>query len=53
MEEKYGYEANMIRTKMDALSFDWNKFDSDACTIDGVSASDFLEKAYSAGYDEE
>ena len=45
LAEKYGYDSAMISSKLKALSFDWNTFDSNDCTIGGVSTADFLAKA--------
>ena len=45
LEERYGYDSSMVASKLEALSFDWNTFDSETCTIGGVSSADFLRKA--------
>lgn len=45
VEENYDYDASQVEARLDSLSFDWNTFDSEACTIDGVPAADFLENA--------
>jgi len=46
MVEKYGYQHDKLQARLTALSFDWNTFDADDCTIDGVPAVDFLQQAY-------
>jgi len=46
MVEKYGYQQEKLEARLTALSFDWNTFDADDCTIDGVPAVDFLQQAY-------
>jgi hypothetical protein len=45
LESKYGYNAEIIKAKLDALSFGWETFDPVSCQIDGVSASVFLTNA--------
>mmetsp|Transcript_13397 Transcript_13397/g.28150 ORF Transcript_13397/g.28150 Transcript_13397/m.28150 type:complete len:526 (-) Transcript_13397:370-1947(-) len=45
LAERYGYDAAQLVAKLEALSFDWNDFDSVACTIGGVSTANFLAKA--------
>lgn len=49
MAEKYGYDAAKVRTRLDALAFDWNQFDPHECTINGISIAIFLHQAYRAG----
>ena len=45
LAEKYGYDSDMVASKLEALSFEWESFDSEACTIGGLSTAEFLAKA--------
>lgn len=47
LRKKFGYDESTIRSRLHALSFDWKTFDPVECTIDGIPAGDFLEKATS------
>jgi hypothetical protein len=42
LESKYGYNAEIVKAKLDALSFGWETFDPVSCQIGGVSASVLL-----------
>jgi hypothetical protein len=45
LESNYGYNAEIVKAKLDALSFGWETFDPVSCQISGVSASAFLTNA--------
>lgn len=47
LADKYGYDSDKVASKLEKLSIDFSTFDSKACTIDGVSAADFLANASS------
>jgi len=49
MAEQFGYNAEMVRTRLKALAFDWGTFDSKACTIAGMAVGEFLTNAYNTG----
>jgi hypothetical protein len=44
LSEKYRYDQAKVEAKLEKLAFDWADFDSYACTINGVSVADWLEK---------
>jgi len=46
LSDTYGYDSNLVKEKVEALSFDWNKvtFTDDGCNIDGVPHGEFLKK---------
>jgi hypothetical protein len=45
MKDNYGYDRKKVKKMVQALSFDWNDFDSLKGEIKGVSAAKFLEDA--------
>jgi hypothetical protein len=47
LEENYGYDSAMVASKLVALSFDWNAFDSEEGTINDIPAAEFLESSIS------
>jgi len=49
LKERYGYDIDKVKTRLEKLSFDWNTFDSAACTIDGVPAGEFLRAGLERG----
>lgn len=38
----YGYDEELMKTRLEALSFDWGTFDPYECTIDGVPVGELL-----------
>ena len=45
LSTKFGYDATIIRSRLDALALDWKTFDSASCTMDGIPAGEFLSDA--------
>ncbi|KAL3894305.1 MAG: hypothetical protein SGARI_007787, partial [Bacillariaceae sp.] len=42
LADYYGYDEGMVRSKLEALTFDWETFDPYECTIAGVPVGDRL-----------
>ena len=47
LSEMYGYDPELVRERLNRLSFDWKDFDSARGTIAGVPVADFLNEAMS------
>jgi hypothetical protein len=42
LADNYGYDETLVRSKLEALTFDWETFDPNSCTIAGVPVGERL-----------